>query len=541
VAGHSIRARPPRGAAPARIIHDQDILASHLADASHFHGGHSTALIGASSEAEVAAAVRCATAILPIGAQSSLTGGATPMGETVLSTSRLNRIEEIGGDRVRVQAGATLAGLDTALAAAGRYYPPAPTFTGAFVGGTVATNAAGAATFKYGTTRDWVLALTVVLPNGDVLDVERGSTCAREDGTLEIILSDRTAVLTVPGYRVPQVPKSSAGYFAAPRMDLVDLFIGSEGTLGVITEVTLRVVPSRPAQCLAFVPFADSAAALTFVRRLRECARETWRTEDPGGLNISAIEHMDARCLALLREDHVDHVQGVPIPQAATIALLVTVELPPGATAAQAYEQIGAARDAGPAATPLARFCRMLDAAGVLEDVQIALPGDSVRSAQLMALREAVPATVNARIGRARETIDSRIAKTAADMIVPFDRLAALMVFYDDEFRRRGLDAATWGHISDGNLHPNVIPRSFADVASGEEAILAFGREVIRLGGSPLAEHGVGRHPVKQQLLEEMYGQEGIEEMRRIKHAIDPEWKMAPGVIFQRGRSAGGI
>jgi D-lactate dehydrogenase (cytochrome) len=148
---------------------------------------------------------------------------------------------------------------------------------------------------------------------------------------------------------------------------------------------------------------------------------------------------------------------------------------------------------------------------------------------------------VNARIGRARETIDSRIAKTAADMIVPFDRLAALMVFYDDEFRRRGLDAATWGHISDGNLHPNVIPRSFADVESGEEAILAFGREVIRLGGSPLAEHGVGRHPVKQQLLEEMYGQDGIEEMRRIKHAIDPEWKMAPGVIFQRERSAGGI
>jgi D-lactate dehydrogenase (cytochrome) len=535
MAGHSIRARPPRGGpAQAPISRDPEILASHREDASHFPGGYINGLIGASSEAEVADALRCTRVILPVGAQSSLTGGATPMGETVLSTSRLNRIEEIGSDRVRVQAGVTLAGLDTALAAAGKYYPPAPTFTGAFVGGTVATNAAGAATFKYGTTRDWVLALTVVLPNGEVLDVERGNTRAREDGTFEIILSDRTAVLTVPGYRVAQVPKSSAGYFAAPRMDLVDLFIGSEGTLGVITEVTLRVLPSRPAQCLAFVPFSGPAAALTFVRRLRDAARETWRTQDPGGLDISAIEHMDTRCLALLREDGIDRLQRVPLPRAAAIALLVTVELPPGTMAAQAYEQIGDARDSGPAVTPLSRFCRMLDAAGVLEDVQIALPGDGVRSAQLMALREAVPAAVNARIGRAKQTIDSRIAKTAADMIVPFDRLEALMVFYDDEFRRRGLDAATWGHISDGNLHPNVIPRSFADVESGTEAILAFGREVIRLGGSPLAEHGVGRHPLKQRLLEEMYGREGIEAMRRIKRAVDPEWKMAPGVIFQR-------
>jgi D-lactate dehydrogenase (cytochrome) len=117
-------------------------------------------------------------------------------------------------------------------------------------------------------------------------------------------------------------------------------------------------------------------------------------------------------------------------------------------------------------------------------------------------------------------------------MIVPFDSLEALLTMYDGEFRRRGLDAAVWGHISDGNLHPNVIPRSFADVESGKEAILAFGREVIRLGGSPLAEHGVGRHPIKQQLLKEMYGREGIAQMRAVKRALDPELKLAPGVLF---------
>ena len=270
---HALRSRPPRGGpSTLRFTRAPEVLASHIEDASHFPGGAADGLAAASNEAEIAEAIRSARTILPIGAQSSLTGGATPMGDTLLSTSRLNRIEEIGADRVRVQAGVTLVDLDAALAAAGRYYPPAPTFTGAFVGGTVATNAAGAATFKYGTTRDWVLALTVVLPNGEVLDIERGATRARPDGTFDILLPDRTVVVPVPRYRVPNVPKSSAGYFSAPQMDLIDLFIGSEGTLGVVTEVTLRLLPVRPAQCLAFVPFADPRGALRFVRRLRDAA-----------------------------------------------------------------------------------------------------------------------------------------------------------------------------------------------------------------------------------------------------------------------------
>src|SRR5882672_10450244 len=115
-------------------------------------------------------------------------------------------------------------------------------------------------------------------------------------------------------------------------MDLIDLFIGSEGTLGVITEVTLRVLPQRPAMCLAFVPFADRRAALAFVARLREAALETWRSGDPHGLDVAAIEHMDARCLALLREDGADRAQGVAIPGSAAMALLVTLELPEGLT-----------------------------------------------------------------------------------------------------------------------------------------------------------------------------------------------------------------
>jgi D-lactate dehydrogenase (cytochrome) len=117
-------------------------------------------------------------------------------------------------------------------------------------------------------------------------------------------------------------------------------------------------------------------------------------------------------------------------------------------------------------------------------------------------------------------------------MIVPFDRFTDMMAIYREGYSRRGLDYAIWGHISDGNVHPNVIARSYADVVAGREAILEFGKQVVELGGSPLAEHGVGRSLMKQQLLRQLYGDKGIDEMRAIKRAIDPEWKLSPGVIF---------
>ena len=494
-------------------MRDGDVLASHLEDAAHFPGGHATELAVPSSEAQVANLLRGSRTCLPIGSQSSLTGGATPMGETLVSTARFHRIEIAGSERVRVGAGVTITELDRALEDAGLSYPPAPTFYGATIGGTIATNAAGAATFKYGTTRDWVDAITVVLPDGDVLDIDRGRTSAHADGYFELQLARRTMRIDVPRYRMPQVAKLSAGYFASPAMDLIDLFIGSEGTLGIVTAATLRVLPKRPILCLAFAFFEERTPAIAFVRHLREISARRERT----GIDAAAIEHMDARCLALVKADGLDRANGIRIPAEAQMALLVTLELPGNA----------AAQD-----DVLARFAGLLAHAGALDHVEIAAPGERGRAAQLLAVREAVPAAVNARVGRAKQSIDPRIEKTAADMIVPFDQLEALLARYDAAFSSRGLDAAVWGHISDGNVHPNVIPRSLADVESGKAAILELGREVLRLGGAPLAEHGVGRNSVKQQLLRMMYGDAGIDEMRRVKRAIDPEWKLSPGVLF---------
>jgi len=495
-------------------------------------GGFATEVAFPRSEQDVADVVRSARTVLPVGAQSSLTGGATPRGEVVLSTARMRTLDAVSPTQLRAGAGVTLVEVGTRLRAYGALYPPAPTYLGATVGGTVSTNAAGSATFKYGTTRTWVDALTVVLANGEVLDVRRGECLAHADGYFEIERVADTVRIPVPRYRMPKVPKLSAGYFAAPAMDLIDLFIGSEGTLGIITEATLRCVSPAPAACLVFITFDDSDRALAFVDALRAESQLTWQGASSCGLDVSAIEHMDARSLALLREDGVDTRLGVALDERATIGLLVTLDLPAGTSASDVYDAFGSGEDGDQAASGVSRFVELLSRYGAIEDALVAPPGDTAGVERLTALREAVPVAVNARVGRARRDVDSRIEKTAADVIVPFEHFGAWLAFCEREWKARGLDGAIWGHISDGNVHPNVIPRRFDDVVSGKEAMLAFGREAIRLGGAPLAEHGVGRNLVKQQLLVELYGAEGIEEMRAVKRALDPDWKLAPGVLF---------
>ena len=482
----------------------------YLSDAAHYPGGHAAGIVVPPSVAEIPAIVRDAPTLLVVGAQSSLTGGATPMGEILLSTEKLNRILAIGAGVIRVEAGVPVLAMQEALAKAGAWFPPAPTFTGAFAGGIVATNAAGAATFRHGPVRPWVEALTVVLADGRELALKRGGARARDLG------------VPLPAYRMPDVVKVSAGYYAARDMDAVDLFIGSEGTLGVITTVTFRTLSPIPTTALAFVPCRSEAEAIALVAELR---RES---------AVAAIEHMDRRCLEILKEDGADRRHDVRVPEGTTLALLVQMELPPGTSEADAFDQIENALSAAAADTALTRVCRLLQAHQVFDDTEMALPGNVRRAEQLIAVREAVPAGVNQRVGRAQQSIDPRIAKTAADMIVPFERFAEMMDVYRAGYGSRGLDYAIWGHISDGNVHPNVLPRSYADVERGKEAILFFGREAARFGGCPLAEHGVGRNPVKQALLRDLYGDAGIEQMRAVKRALDPTWKLAPGVIFNR-------
>ena len=508
---HRITARTPSSAAPPHIDDDSAVVSPFLSDAAHVPGGYAAGVTSPRNEAEVAAAVAAATRVLPVGAQSSLTGGATPRGDVVLSTRALSAIGEPSNGLVRVGAGVPLIELQRTLAARRLYYPPVPTFEGAFVGGTISTNAAGAATFKYGSTRRWVHGLVVVLANGSVLDLDRGQTVAAADGRFTLLCPGESPHdIPVPSYTMPTVAKLSAGLYATPDMDLIDLFIGSEGVLGVIVEATLRVVP-RPRRSLALVRCDDDEQAVAVTAALRRAAQAAWRGE--GALDVAAIEYMDARALGVVPDD-VFARAAIERPPAGSVMLLLQME---------SHSDEGAALEA---------LATVLTDHGVSDDPRVAGPDDARGAGRLLDLREAVPASVNAIVAAAKARVHADIHKTAGDMVVPFEHLAESIALYRRLFEERGLDYAIWGHLSDGNLHPNVLPRTLADVERGREAILEMARAVMAMGGAPLAEHGVGRSGLKQQLLRELYGDEGIEQMRAVKRALDPEWKLASGVLF---------
>jgi D-lactate dehydrogenase (cytochrome) len=515
----------PLGEEPfLQIDRDPAIVGSFLSDAAHVPGGFASGVAFPRTNVEVATFVRGAERVLPIGAQSSLTGGATPRGELVLSTRALNGMGGLRpsafanglpglGRTIVAAAGVPLAKLQNELATLRLYYPPVPTYDGAFVGGTISTNAAGAATFKYGSTRPWVAALSVVLANGDILNLRRGEVTALPEGRFEIELSSGEVVtVPVPTYRMPDVAKLSAGYYAKPGMDLIDLFIGSEGTLGIIVDATLRVI-SKPRRAVAVIRCDSDGQAVAVTGALRADARR--RAQRESG-SVSAIEYMDARALRVVPNEAFARA-GVTRPAGDIVLLMVQIEIETESEDAAAFE----------------RLQGVLDSCGVSDEAMIAAPDDDRGAQRLFELREAVPASVNAGIAAAKAEHPD-LEKTAGDMVVPFPRLAESLALYRHAFESRGLDYAIWGHVSDGNLHPNLIPRTLDDMIRGREAIFEIARGVIDMGGAPLAEHGVGRSALKQRLLRELYGDEGIEQMRAVKRALDPDWKLSPGVLFPR-------
>lgn len=515
---------------PAAIT-DPEQLQAVLHDAAQYPGGKASVLFQPQNEAEIASIVRQYTRVLPIGAQSSLTGGATPMEEAVIDLTRLTNILVIGSDTVRVQVGLALRTLQEELAPKNAYYPPVPSFDGATVGGTIATNAAGPATFKYGSTRNWVQALTIVLASGDVLDLERGQCLAHPEGYFEIEGSAGLQRVPIPSYTVPHVPKCSAGYYAAPGMDLIDLFIGSEGTLGIITEATLRVVTPAPAVCMAVVPCVTEAQALALTQRLRTQSLDTRRLSNPRGLDISAIEYLDARSLALVQEDGSDKRNGFRFQAGRQGVLLIQIELAPE-YARRAYDDLAEALEPGAPDVPLVRLVKLLEEFDVLQEAELVMPEDRRRAEQVRALREAVPEAVNARVLRGKREQNAAITKVGADMIVPFEHLVDMMQLFRESFEKRGLDYAIWGHVSDGNMHPNLVPHTYEDVKAAQEIVLSCGNAVTSLGGCPLAEHGVGRSAVKKALLQQLYGETGYQQMNAVKQALDPARKLAPGNLF---------
>src|SRR5947209_6149380 len=301
-----------------------DEVQSYFSDASNMRGGHAERVIFPENAQEIAdvlgEATRERVPVTVAGAGTGIVGGRVPFGGVVLATSRLNQIKEIvreaDGGWAIAGAGVVLADFQRAVNEKGLIYPPDPTEWSCYLGGTVATNASGARTFKYGPTRNFIRRLKVALATGDLVDLRRGSIKADENGLLRIPLPNGRSIETeLPSYRMPKTRKHASGYYVARGMDAIDLFIGSEGTLGVIAEVEVKLLAKPEGVLSGVVFFSSEKDLLGFVREARASSLQTREDKKSVGLDARALEFFDAESLRFLRS----HYAQVPMDAAGAI------------------------------------------------------------------------------------------------------------------------------------------------------------------------------------------------------------------------------
>jgi D-lactate dehydrogenase (cytochrome) len=488
-------------------------FARYLADESKLSSGTLASVALPRSVAELAHIVAAHHAagepVTISGARTGVVGGAVAeAGGHLISVDRIKGIEEVGVDErgepfARVRAGTTVRELYEHLANHHPewIYPVDPTETSASLGGTVATNASGPRTFHYGPTRDWVRWIRVVLADGRILELRRDEVVA-EGGRLELEPEDGgpPAVLDLAEIPLPRT-KSSLGYPSRPDIDAIDLFIGSEGTLGVITDVELRLAPRprHPLYLLQFFP--DDDAALGFVEWLRGSS-----------LDVLAIEYFDRRSLELVAEGPGHNRYEAMISDRLAAAVYTEIELGAEERLDAVYEAIGAE----------------LERLGASED-DCGAGLEESDHLEMKAFRHAVPERLNALVAQRRRHVPG-LHKIATDMAVEDDRLRDIYRTYREMLGERGFDFAIFGHVGNNHFHVNILPRDEDELARAKLAYRELATEVVSGGGAVSAEHGIGR--IKKEFLAIQYGPEHIDAMRRIKRFLDPELRLNPGVLF---------
>lgn len=457
------------------------------------------------------------------GNRTGLTAASVPGGGHIMSLSHMDRVTglRIADDAVylRVQPGLSLGVLRQMIAARSfdsenwdaestaalaemrkmptQYFPPDPTESSASLGGMAACNSSGAKTYLYGPTRPYINALRIVLADGDVISLRRGEHNARGRQFTLMTEGGREISGSLPGYAMPHC-KNASGYYAADNMDLVDLFIGSDGTLGVLSELELKLIPMPKVIWGVNCFFREEAQALDFVERLRPACRE-----------LAAAEYFDRNALDILRARNDG---GFPVPSAFACMIYVELHCNDEDTALAQIKTVG----------------RVMD--GVGADCADTWAAKSAPDRErLLELRHRVPESVNALIAERKRAVPA-LAKVGSDMAVPNASFRRLMALYRTDLAKNGFEFAIWGHIGNNHLHVNVLPHTEEDMRRGKAMFAEWAKTVVSMGGTVSAEHGSGKN--KANLLPILYGERGVREMAALKRCFDPGCVLGAGNLF---------
>ena len=413
----------------------------------------------------------------------------------------------------------SLKALEIMKDSAAYFFPPDPTETSASIGGMVACNASGACSYHYGPTRNYMEGLRVVLPDGSTISLRRGEHKAK--GRHFSLVTDTGRVIEgeLPEYTMPDV-KNASGYYIREDMDLVDLFIGSEGTLGIISQIELRLL-KEPLEIWGLMFFFEEEdSAIKFVKSLRgdeSKAQPSKTKEEPGDTEFcpAAIEYFNGDALELLRiqkESNAAFSHLAYVDRKFNSAVYVELH----------SDEEDAVMESMGEALERAESC-----GGCESDTWVASTAQLMESMKLF--RHAVPEAVNLLIDQRRKK-DPDITKLGTDMAVPDDRLEEVMQMYKADLLEQGFDSVMFGHIGDNHIHVNILPKTMEEYSKGKELYRKWAEKVLDVGGTVSAEHGIGK--LKVNFLKMMYKQEGINGMEIVRRAFDPDSIMNVGNLF---------
>ncbi|MCU1267165.1 MAG: D-lactate dehydrogenase (cytochrome) [Acidobacteria bacterium] len=486
-----------------------DQIQSFLSDSSYVQGGHAERVVFPKDAKEAAEVLEAATRehnpVTVSGAGTGTVGGRVPFGGIILATDKLDHIKRIvredAGGLAVAEAGVILSDLQQAVNSEGLLYPPDPTERGCFLGGNVATNASGSRTFKYGPTRNYVQRLTIALAGGDVIDLHRGELFAAADGRIRIPLSNgREIEAQLPSYSMPRLRKHASGYFVAPGMDIIDLFIGSEGTLGVVIEVEVKLLPKPEGLLSGVVFFASEEKLLTFVSEARERSLHSRQTSVAEDIDARALEFFDSQSLGFLRQRYET------IPSAAVGAIFFEQETTPAREEAL-----------------MNGWLSLLEEHDALAELSWFATNEPDQ-ARLREFRHQLPVLMNEWFARHNQR------KVSTDMSVPDKEFSGMLRFYEETLQADELRYTIFGHIGDNHVHVNILPRNDDEGARAREIYVQFLKRAAAVGGTLSAEHGVGK--LKREYLQIFHSEQHLREMAALKRAFDPAGILGRGNIF---------